>query len=47
MCPCPAQIRVDPTPIYGEGFRAAHEAFQLNGLAVVLAEVRRTGKLPL
>ena len=41
------QIRADPTPIYGEGFRAAHEAFQLNGLVRVLKCVRERGTLPL
>lgn len=42
------QIRSDPTHVYGEGFRAAHEAFQHLGgdLPGVLEAVKRTGALP-
>ena len=42
------QIRSDPTHVYGEGFRAAHEAFQRLGgnLRGVLEAVKRTGALP-
>ncbi len=42
------QIRSDPSHIYGEGFRAAHEAFQrmAGNLPAVLEAVKRTGALP-
>ena len=41
------QIRSDPSPVYGEGFRAAHESFQRHGLRAVLDSVRATGSIPL
>mmetsp|Transcript_20267 Transcript_20267/g.61060 ORF Transcript_20267/g.61060 Transcript_20267/m.61060 type:complete len:562 (-) Transcript_20267:314-1999(-) len=43
------QIRSDPSHVYGEGFRAAYEAFRrVNGdLPRVLDAVKRTGALPL
>lgn len=40
------QIRNDPSYIYGDGLRAALEAFQKHGLATVLAHVRRAKRLP-
>ena len=40
------EIRTDPSFVYGDGLRAALEAFQKHGLATVLAHVRRARKLP-
>jgi hypothetical protein len=40
------QIRSDLSPIYGDGFRAAYEAFQGVGLKAVVESVLNTGKLP-
>jgi hypothetical protein len=40
------QIRSDLSPIYGDGFRAAYEAFQVVGLRAVVESVVNTGKLP-
>ena len=40
------QIRTDPSYVYGDGLRAALEAFQNHGLATVLAHVKRAKKLP-
>lgn len=40
-------IRTHTSPIYGDGFRAALDAFQNHGLPAVLASVRATGALPL
>jgi hypothetical protein len=40
------QIRSDLSPIYGDGFRAAYEAFQGVGLKAVVDSVLSTGKLP-
>ena len=40
------QIRTDPSPVYGEGFRAALDAFQEHGLPAVLQAVASTGRLP-
>jgi len=40
------QIRNDPSAVYGDGFRAAHEAFQDRGLAALLEHVTRTGRFP-
>ncbi|KAK9806813.1 hypothetical protein WJX72_003625 [[Myrmecia] bisecta] len=40
------QIRTDTSPIYGDGFRGALDAFQKHGLPDTLACVRRTGTLP-
>lgn len=40
------QIRSDPSPVYGEGLRAALDAFQRVGLGAVLAHVGQTGGLP-
>jgi hypothetical protein len=40
------QIRSDLSPIYGDGFRAAYEAFQVVGLKAVVLSVLNTGKLP-
>eukprot|EP00884_Botryococcus_braunii_P000692 jgi/Botrbrau1/10623/Bobra.154_1s0013.1 len=39
-------IRTHSSPIYGDGFRAALEAFQSHGLPAVLASVRATGSFP-
>lgn len=41
------QIRTDRSHVYGDGFRAAHEAFQKHGLGATLASVRAYGRLPL
>jgi hypothetical protein len=41
------QIRTDASPVYGDGFRAAFEAFQKRGLRGVLDSVRVTGAVPL
>ncbi|EIE27209.1 hypothetical protein COCSUDRAFT_11485, partial [Coccomyxa subellipsoidea C-169] len=41
------QIRTDRSHVYGDGFRAAHEAFQKHGLGATLASVRACGRLPL
>ncbi|CAL8462861.1 g2395 [Coccomyxa elongata] len=41
------QIRTDTSLVYGDGFRAAHEAFQKHGLGATLASVRATGRLPI
>ena len=41
------QIRSDPSIVYGEGFRMAHDSFQRHGLASVLNHVRTTHSLPL
>lgn len=40
------QIRSDTSVIYGDGFRAALEAFQVHGLEKVLHHVRQTGTFP-
>jgi hypothetical protein len=32
--------------VYGEGFRAAHDAFQRHGLPAVLASVRQHARFP-
>ncbi len=40
------QIRTDPSEVYGDGFRAALEAFQRFGLQTVLSHLRQAGKLP-
>ena len=40
------QIRTDPSPVYGEGFRAGLDAFQEHGLPAVLQAVASTGRLP-
>jgi hypothetical protein len=40
------QIRADTSPTYGDGFRAAHEAFQVMGLAPLVEHVQRLGALP-
>lgn len=40
------QIRNDPSYVYGDGLRAALEAFQKHGLATVLAHVRRAKRFP-
>lgn len=39
-------IRTDRSRVYGDGFRAALDAFQRHGLPAVLAHVRQTGELP-
>jgi hypothetical protein len=41
------QIRTDTSIVYGDGLRAALEAFQRHGLATVLAHVRQAKRLPL
>ena len=41
------QIRTDPSHVYGDGFRAAFEAFQKHGLAAVISAVRATGSFPM
>lgn len=40
-------LRANKIPCAGNGFRAAHEAFQNHGLPKVLEHVRRHGTLPL
>jgi hypothetical protein len=40
------QIRTDTSYVYGEGFRAAHDAFQRHGLPAVLACVRAERRFP-
>jgi hypothetical protein len=40
------QIRTDTSIVYGDGLRAALEAFQRHGLATVLAHVRHAKRLP-
>jgi hypothetical protein len=40
------QIRTDPSVVYGDGFRAAHDAFQMHGLKATLQHVVQTGTLP-
>jgi hypothetical protein len=40
------QIRTDASVVYGDGLRAALEAFQRHGLAKVLAHVKQTASLP-
>lgn len=40
------QIRSDTSVVYGDGFRLAHEAFQLHGLAPLVQHVRQTGAFP-
>jgi hypothetical protein len=40
------QIRSDQSVVYGDGFRLAHEAFQVHGLQALLAHVRRVGTFP-
>ncbi|GMH39633.1 hypothetical protein BSKO_07531 [Bryopsis sp. KO-2023] len=40
------QIRTHPSPIYGDGFRAAHESFQCYGLKSLVDHVRQTGAFP-
>ncbi|CAD7700922.1 unnamed protein product [Ostreobium quekettii] len=40
------QIRTNPTLVYGDGFRAAHAAFQCYGLKAVVDHVRETHQLP-
>jgi Protein DA1/LIM domain len=40
------QIRTDASIVYGDGLRAALEAFQRHGLATVLAHVRHAKRLP-
>lgn len=41
------QIRTDTSAVYGDGFRAAYEAFQLVGLQALIASVIKSGTLPL
>ena len=40
------QVRTDPSPVYGDGFRAALEAFQRFGLQTILAHLQHSGRLP-
>ena len=40
------QIRTHPSEIYGDGFKAALEAFQRHGLRKTLLCVKKTGALP-
>jgi hypothetical protein len=40
------QIRTDTSEVYGDGLRAALEAFQRHGLATLLSHVRRAKRLP-
>ncbi|CAD7701924.1 unnamed protein product [Ostreobium quekettii] len=40
------QIRTNPTAVYGDGFRAAHAAFQCYGLTAVVNHVKETQQLP-
>ncbi|KAL4452310.1 hypothetical protein ABPG75_007972 [Micractinium tetrahymenae] len=40
------QIRSDTSAIYGDGFRLAHEAFQVHGLAPLVQHVRQMGTFP-
>jgi hypothetical protein len=39
-------VRTNPDPVYGAGFRLAHEATRRVGLATVLATLRASGSLP-
>ena len=39
-------IRVNPDPVYGDGFRAVHAAVQRRGMTAVLASLHSSGKLP-
>ncbi|WBB80604.1 protein DA1 [Micromonospora sp. WMMD882] len=40
------QMRANPDPVYGDGFRAVHAAVTRHGLPAVLDAVARTGRLP-
>lgn len=40
------QIRTDTSPVYGDGYRAALDAYQRLGLPALLAHLRQTGRLP-
>jgi hypothetical protein len=40
------QIRVDPSPVYGGGVRDALASYQRHGLARIMEEVKRSGRLP-
>ena len=40
------QIRLDPSDVYGEGFRMALMAYQKHGLQTVLDQVQQTGYFP-
>lgn len=41
-----AQLRDNPDPVYGDGYRAVHAAVRCAGIGTVLDIVVRTGKLP-
>jgi len=43
---CVHQIETDPSPVYGDGFRACLQAYGKFGLQAVLSHVRMTGCLP-
>ncbi|XP_019414750.1 PREDICTED: protein DA1-like isoform X1 [Lupinus angustifolius] len=43
---CKYQVEVSPCPIYGNGFRKAHQAVQKFGLKKTLQHMRRTGNFP-
>ena len=40
------QIRTDPSIVYGDGLRAALDAFQRHGLATLLAHIRHAKRFP-
>jgi hypothetical protein len=40
------EIRTNPDPVYGNGFRTVHTAVQRHGLATVLESMSTTGTLP-
>eukprot|EP00887_Chlorella_sp_A99_P004192 scaffold23.g4192.t1 len=46
--PCVRGLATDPSPVYGDGFRRAHDAFQRVScsMQLVLSIVRETGTLP-
>lgn len=39
------QIREDVSEVYGDGFRAAYDAFQSRGLTAVINDVLRRGRI--
>jgi hypothetical protein len=40
------RMRVNPNPVYGDGFREVYTAVRQHGIAVVLERLLRTGELP-
>lgn len=41
------QIETDQTPVYGDGFRAAYEAYtRVHSLQTMFDSLRRTGQFP-